>query len=439
MLQVTTHGSPTGSETSRGTSPEPDRAGEPPLDDLDVGGHAVPTSDSGGGVEVLARAECLRLLGLGGVGRISVPTVAAPAIRPVNFVLDGEHVVFRTGETLLRTASRQGRPAEFEIDGTSPIDHTAWSVIATGRLADVTPDEHEYRLPLRPWAPGVKQRFVALSIDQLSGRRLAPVTRASRAVAPAGSDPDDWGRSAAVRRATGRLVNPVYRWWFRFSWSGLANIPRHGGALLVANHAGALPVDAMLTMHGIEKKLGRPVYGLHHRGLRELPYLGTILARNGGVVAHPDNALRLLRDEQQLVLVFPEGTKGTTKTYRDRYRLARFGRGGFVEAAMRAGVPVVPIAIAGTEESMPSPVRIPIDGETGIPIPLQALLLGPLGAFIHFPVKIEAHVLPPVVFDQPAGLDHYPPSEVAAATERVRSSLQAALNGRTSARRKVSA
>ena len=169
------------------------------------------------------------------------------------------------------------------------------------------------------------------------------------------------------------LLEPAYRYWFRFQFEELHRIPTSGGALLVANHAGVIPVDAALVMHGIERELNRPVYGLHHHTLATVPGLGVLLARAGGVVAHPDNALRLLRDDGQLLLVFPEGTKGTTKLYRDRYRLARFGRGGFVDTAMRAGVPVVPIAIVGSEETMPIVARLP----GGWPVTLNALLFGP--------------------------------------------------------------
>ena len=106
-------------------------------------------------------------------------------------------------------------------------------------------------------------------------------------------------------------------------------------------------------MHGIEKELGRPVYGLAENLFRSVPVVGTLWARGGGVAAHPDNAYRLLHDEGQLVLVFPEGTKATGKRFTERYQLHRFGRGGFVEIAMRAGVPVIPIAVVGAEESMP--------------------------------------------------------------------------------------
>ena len=106
-------------------------------------------------------------------------------------------------------------------------------------------------------------------------------------------------------------------------------------------------------MHGIEKDLGRPVYGLAENLFRTMPVVGTLWSRSGGVAAHPDNAYRLLHDEDQLVLVFPEGTKATGKHYSERYQLRRFGRGGFVEIAMRAGVPVIPIAVMGAEESMP--------------------------------------------------------------------------------------
>ena len=177
-------------------------------------------------------------------------------------------------------------------------------------------------------------------------------------------------------------------------------------------------------MHGIERELGRPVYGLHHHALSAVPAVGVLLARAGGVVAHPDNALRLLRDDHQLVLVFPEGTKGNTKPYRDRYRLARFGRGGFIETAIRAGVPVVPIALAGTEETMPTMARLP----GGWPVTLNALVFGPLGAAFHFPSTITARVLEPVVLDQPPGLEQYPTYRVADVAEMIRARIQAALD-----------
>ena len=112
-------------------------------------------------------------------------------------------------------------------------------------------------------------------------------------------------------------------------------------------------------MHGIETELHRPVYGLADHLFSAVPVVGTLWSRVGGVAAHPDNAYRLLREEQQLVLVFPEGTKGTGKLYGERYKLRRFGRGGFVEIAMRAGVPVVPIAVVGSEEAMPMLGKLP--------------------------------------------------------------------------------
>ena len=142
-----------------------------------------------------------------------------------------------------------------------------------------------------------------------------------------------------MRSIVRRLYDPMYRYWFRVEWEGLEKIPHHGGALLIANHAGAIPSDAPAIMHGIEEELGRPVYGLADYFFRTIPVVGTLWSRTGGVPAHPDNAYRLLHDQQQLALVFPEGTKATSKTYTDRYRLRRFGRGGFVEIAMRAGVP----------------------------------------------------------------------------------------------------
>jgi 1-acyl-sn-glycerol-3-phosphate acyltransferase len=241
------------------------------------------------------------------------------------------------------------------------------------------------------------------------------------------SDVDEWGRSESVRATLRRIYGPLYRYWFRAEWEGLEKVPLAGGALLVANHAGAIPTDAPTIMHGIEEQLGRPVYGLADYLFRSVPVVGTVWARGGGVAAHPDNAYRLLREQRQLALVFPEGTKGTGKLYRERYRLRRFGRGGFVEIAMRAGVPVVPIVVIGSEETMPILAKSPLLARAlGVPyVPLTAnmLLLGPLG-LLPLPAKLRLRVLDPVHFDVPAGQERYPRSRVFEEAEAIRQSMQ---------------
>jgi 1-acyl-sn-glycerol-3-phosphate acyltransferase len=209
----------------------------------------------------------------------------------------------------------------------------------------------------------------------------------------------------------------------------LEKIPETGGALLVANHAGALPPDAPVIMHGLEEELERPVYGLGDFYFRTVPVVGTLWARAGGVAAHPENAYRLLREQQQLVLVFPEGDKGPGKTYGQRYRLRRFGRGGFVEIAMRAGVPIIPIAVIGAEEAMPilaniSPLarllRMPY-----FPITANNLILGPvLGAVTWFPTKFKLRVLDPVHLDVPPDQERYSKSRVMEEAEAIRTRLQ---------------
>jgi 1-acyl-sn-glycerol-3-phosphate acyltransferase len=241
-------------------------------------------------------------------------------------------------------------------------------------------------------------------------------------------DVDEWGRSERVREVVRRVYSPVYKHWFRVEWEGLEKIPKTGGALLVCNHAAAIPSDAPVIMHGIEEELGRPVYGMADYFFRTVPWLGTAWARAGGLSAHPDNALRLLRDQGQLALVFPEGTKGPSKTYKDKYRLRRFGRGGFVEIAMRAGVPVVPIVCIGAEESMPIVFRLPsIAKALGVPyVPVTAnmLLLGPLGVLGYFPAKFKLQVLDPVRFDMPSGQERYSKSRIMDEAENIRARMQ---------------
>ncbi len=255
------------------------------------------------------------------------------------------------------------------------------------------------------------------------------------------SDVDEWGRSEHARALLRTLFDPVYSHWFRAEWEGLEKVPAVGGALVVANHSGAIPVDAPIIMHGIEKELGRPVYAMADYFFRRVPVVGTVWSRGGGLPARPDNAYRLLHDQQELALVFPEGTKGPSKLYTDRYRLRRFGRGGFVEIAMRAGVPVVPIAVVGGEETMPIVARLPQVARLAkvpyVPITLNMLLLGPLGLVVPFPAKFKLRVLDPVTFDVPPDLPRYPRSKVMDGAEAIRSRLQEAVLDMLRARRSV--
>src|SRR5881397_3081262 len=167
---------------------------------------------------------------------------------------------------------------------------------------------------------------------------------------------NDWGRSERIEGLYDRtLLDFFYRYWFRVEVEGIDNVPSDSGGLLVSNHAGALPPDAAMIAKAIreEHPNPRPVYLTVEHFFKGYPGFSMLIPKIGGVAAHA-NVHRLLFDERQLVLVFPEGRKGTEKLYRDRYRLRRFGRGGFVEAAMRARVPIVPIAVVGAEESMPA-------------------------------------------------------------------------------------
>jgi 1-acyl-sn-glycerol-3-phosphate acyltransferase len=258
---------------------------------------------------------------------------------------------------------------------------------------------------------------------------------------PRQSDVDEWGRSEHMRELARRVYRPLYEKWFRVEWEGLEHIPSEGGALLVSNHAGAIPSDAPVIMHGIETEVGRPVYGLADAFFKGAPVLGTLWARNGGVVAHPDNAYRLLREQGQLTLVFPEGTKGPSKTYDQRYRLRRFGRGGFVEIAMRAGVPIIPIAVVGAEESMPILAKVPglarALGVPYVPVTANMALLGPLGVLGYFPAKFKLRVLEPVTFDVPPDQVRYSRSRIMDESESIRQKIQEALYDMLQQRRSV--
>jgi 1-acyl-sn-glycerol-3-phosphate acyltransferase len=287
---------------------------------------------------------------------------------------------------------------------------------------------------------------------EAAGRELVPVARVDRDHGAGASDTDadrdirrsdvdQWGRSESLRALVRTMYNPMYKYWFRAEWEGFENLPIKGGALLVSNHAGAIPSDAPVIMHGIETQLGRPVYGLAEHLFRTMPVVGTLWSRVGGVTANPDNAYRLLHDDQQLALVFPEGTKGTGKTYAERYQLHRFGRGGFVEIAMRSGVPIIPLAVVGAEESMPilwkSNRLAKLTKLPYFPVTANMFAFGPLGLAMYFPAKFRIRVLEPVHFDVDPGQERYSRSRVMAESENIRRQIQEALYDMLRKRRSV--
>jgi 1-acyl-sn-glycerol-3-phosphate acyltransferase len=181
------------------------------------------------------------------------------------------------------------------------------------------------------------------------------------------------------------MFRPLYQRWFRVEVNGVDNIPAEGGALLVANHAGGLwPLDAVMTALAVHDE--HPA----HRYLRMLgaelifntPGLGTLARRTGSTLACTADADRLLR-AGELVGVWPEGFKGIGKRFSDRYKLQRFGRGGFVQSALRAGVPIVPVSIVGSEEIHPVLGNVKtlarVFGLPYFPITPTFPLLGPFG------------------------------------------------------------
>jgi 1-acyl-sn-glycerol-3-phosphate acyltransferase len=167
---------------------------------------------------------------------------------------------------------------------------------------------------------------------------------------------DEFGFDAELtEHAVLPLFRPLYERWFRVEVNGVQNIPDEGGALLVANHAGGLwALDAAMTAVAVhvEHPRGRFLRMLGADLLFGLPGIGSFARKTGSTLACADDAERLLA-AGELVGVWPEGFKGIGKPFRERYKLQRFGRGGFVQAAIKAGVPIIPVSIVGAEEIHP--------------------------------------------------------------------------------------
>jgi 1-acyl-sn-glycerol-3-phosphate acyltransferase len=253
---------------------------------------------------------------------------------------------------------------------------------------------------------------------------------------------DEFGRDPVYFERVKPLLDFLYRQWFRVQTHGLDNVPAAGRVLLVANHSGTVPYDGAILMHAVrtEHPAHRDVRPLVENFVFHFPYLGTLINRIGGVRACQENAQRLL-DDDQAVAVFPEGIKGIGKLYRERYRLQRFGRGGFIKLALRSGAPIVPVAIIGAEEIHPMLGRVTWFAKTiGIPyVPVTPTfpLLGPLGA-LPLPSKWSLRFGEPIAlqdeYDPDAADDRILVNKLA---EQVRGQIQRMLDQGLSERRSI--
>ena len=240
---------------------------------------------------------------------------------------------------------------------------------------------------------------------------------------------DDFGFDAELtERILLPALRPLYRDWFRVEVSGAENIPASGGALLVANHSGTVALDALMTQVAVHDSRGRFLRGLGADFIFRVPFLSDIARKGGTTLACNADAERLL-NAGQLVGVWPEGYKGVGKPYSQRYRLQRFGRGGFVAAALRTGVPIIPCSIVGAEEAYPllgnSKFLARLIGAPYFPLTPTFPWLGPLGLiplrskwFIRFGTPIRPTSVGVDADDALAVLD---------LTDSVRETIQATL------------
>ena len=215
---------------------------------------------------------------------------------------------------------------------------------------------------------------------------------------------DEWGLDPEFLDTIRPIFDFLYKKYWRVATTGMENVPEEGRALLVSNHSGQIPWDGTMIGNAVlnEHINARLVRGLYSNKFPSLPFLSSFLVKVGQTLALEENGIRLL-EQEEVVLVFPEGMKGISKLFKDRYQLARFGRGGFVRMALKTGAPIIPISVVGAEETYITLRHTPaITKLTGLPFPPMSLRwpwFGPLG-LVPLPTKWYIDIGAPIPVDQ---------------------------------------
>ena len=280
---------------------------------------------------------------------------------------------------------------------------------------------------------------LATTLRDLTGRDVIDIAAMMAAVqflyqqaeAMKGANSDEFGFDPAYTES----FLPVFRWIYHRYWrvetTGAELVPESGRALLVANHAGVLPWDGAMIKTALFEEQARP---RHARALVaslffDMPGLAWFLRRTGPLAGRPEDAHRLL-ERDELVLVFPEGVKGTGKGWSNRYRLRRFGRAGYVQTAIRAKAPIIPVSVVGSEEIYPMLADLePLAGLLKLPyFPVTPTfpLLGPLG-LVPLPARWRIQFHEPVRTDLCAPSDAADQRLVMHLNDQVRATIQQGL------------
>lgn len=252
---------------------------------------------------------------------------------------------------------------------------------------------------------------------------------------------DEWGLDMEYLNAVRPFFEFLYKTYWRVEVTGLQYIPEEGRGLLVSNHSGQLPFDGSMVAAAVllDHPAERLVRTLYATWFPTLPFFSSLLVKCGQVLATEDNGIRLL-EQEQLVAVYPEGYKGVGKLFKDRYRLARFGRGGFVRMALRTQSPMIPVSVVGAEETYislhKSPTIAKLIGFPYFPFSPTFPWLGLLG-FVPLPTKWT------IDFGEPIPTNGYEPDAasnlmlVSQLTDQVRNIIQGMIFDRLSKRRSV--
>ena len=297
----------------------------------------------------------------------------------------------------------------------------------TARPAATT-DEREPTtgIPLGDWLAAAQGAALEVFGDDWE-RRLAELMAFVRRRLEGDYEVDDYGFDRELtERFFMAALRPVAEKWFRLEVRGLENIPAEGGALVVSNHSGTVPVDGLMTMLAVHDHAGRFLRPLGADLVFKLPVVSSLARKGGATLACSEDAERMLRDGE-LVGVWPEGFKGIGKPFSERYKLQRFGRGGFVSAALRTGVPIIPLSVVGAEEIYPLVGNVPsLARLLGVPyIPITPFFpwLGPLG-LVPLPSKWILEFGEPIRTDAYDAAEAEDPMLVFNVTDQVRETIQ---------------